>query len=288
MQNNSKECTSRIEKAKFIFDHQLKMTARLRQLSRAFNAARAQPIPYSSRTLCTTQRFSKPSSTLQDPPKGNEPQSPARGPPAPPPQEMENLRQDASSASFLATTKRMPEFNLTDRVILVSGAARGLGLTQAEALLEAGATVYALDRQPEPSPDFYRVQKRAAQELGNTFYYRQIDVRDSEGLNKIVTEIGDKHGRLDGLIAAAGIQQETTALDYTAKDANMMFEINITGVFMTAQAAAKQMIRFGNGGSIAMIASMSAHIANRVHYYFFARTRGYMELTMPGIDLSGI
>lgn len=158
----------------------------------------------------------------------------------------------------------MPEFSLTDRVILVSGAAQGLGLTQAEALLEAGATVYALDRKPEPSPDFYRVQKRAAEELGTTFYYRHIDVRDQEGLHRVAAEIGDKHGRLDGLVAAAGIQQETPALDYSAKDANMMFEINITGVFMTAQAAAKQMIRFGNGGSIAMIASMSGHIANRV------------------------
>jgi NAD(P)-dependent dehydrogenase (short-subunit alcohol dehydrogenase family) len=66
------------------------------------------------------------------------------------------------------------------------------------------------------------------------------------------------------LIAAAGIQQETTALDYTAEDANRMFEVNITGVFMSAQAVAKQMIRFGNGGSIVMIASMSGSIANRV------------------------
>jgi NAD(P)-dependent dehydrogenase (short-subunit alcohol dehydrogenase family) len=55
-----------------------------------------------------------------------------------------------------------------------------------------------------------------------------------------------------------------TALDYTAEDANRMFEVNITGVFMTAQAVAKQMIRFGNGGSIVMIASMSGSIANRV------------------------
>ena len=166
----------------------------------------------------------------------------------------------------MGTTKRMPEFNLTDKVVLVSGAARGLGLTQAEALLEAGATVYALDRLPEPSPDFYRVQKRAAEELGTTFYYRRIDVRNVEALHKIVEDIGETHGRMDGLIAAAGIQQETPALEYSAKDANMMFEINITGVFMTAQAVAKQMIKFGNGGSIAMIASMSATIANRVRF----------------------
>lgn len=69
---------------------------------------------------------------------------------------------------------------------------------------------------------------------------------------------------MDGLVAAAGIQQETPALEYSAKDSNTMFEVNVTGVFMTAQAVAKQMIRFGNGGSIAMIASMSGTIANRV------------------------
>ncbi|KAI4122641.1 MAG: hypothetical protein LQ338_005689 [Usnochroma carphineum] len=239
------------------------MASALRQLPRAPRFNRVPAVSRSFRPLSTTQHLSLASSTLEDPPRGNEPQNPSRGPPKPPPQESEHLAKDTGSASYLATTKRMPEFNLTDRVILVSGAAQGLGLTQAEALLEAGATVYALDRKPEPSPDFYRVQKRAASELGNTLYYRQIDVRDVEGLHKVAEEIGDKHGRLDGLIAAAGIQQETPALEYSAKDANMMFEINITGVFMTAQAAAKQMIRFGKGGTIAMIASMSGHIANR-------------------------
>lgn len=230
-------------------------------------ASRVLRTPTISRALSTSRELHK-SSTLGDPPRGNQPRTPSREPPAPPPQEAEHLQKDTASGSFLGTTKRLPEFSLTDKVVLVSGAARGLGLTQAEALLEAGATVYALDRLPEPSPDFYRVQRRAAEELGTTFYYRQIDVRDNEGLNKVIADIGDMHGRMDGLIAAAGIQQETTALEYTAKDANMMFEINITGVFMTAQAVAKQMIKFGNGGSIAMIASMSAHIANRVRFSF--------------------
>ncbi|KAF2030371.1 NAD(P)-binding protein [Setomelanomma holmii] len=153
--------------------------------------------------------------------------------------------------------------NLANKVVLVSGAARGLGLTQAEALLEAGAKVYALDRLPEPSPDFHTIAARAKSDLGTSLAYRQIDVRDVINLNKIVQEIADAEGRLDGLIAAAGIQQETPALEYTAEDANRMFEVNMTGVFMTAQAVAKQMIRFGNGGSIVMIASMSGSIANR-------------------------
>jgi NAD(P)-dependent dehydrogenase (short-subunit alcohol dehydrogenase family) len=83
-------------------------------------------------------------------------------------------------------------------------------------------------------------------------------------LNQIVEEIATKHQRLDGLIAAAGIQQETPALEYSAQDCDNMFSVNVTGCFMTAQAAARQMVRFGNGGSIVLIASMSGTIANRV------------------------
>ncbi len=67
--------------------------------------------------------------------------------------------------------------------------------------------------------------------------------------------------------AAAGIQQETPALEYTAEDANKMFETNVTGVFMTAQAVARQMLRFGQGGSIVLIGSMSGTVANRVRTF---------------------
>lgn len=91
-----------------------------------------------------------------------------------------------------------------------------------------------------------------------------MDVRDAPGLNEVIRKISEDHGKLDGLVAAAGIQQETPALDYTQADSNTMFEVNVTGVFMTAQAVAKEMIRWGRGGSIAMIASMSGTVANRV------------------------
>ncbi|KAJ5949089.1 hypothetical protein N7454_000673 [Penicillium verhagenii] len=168
----------------------------------------------------------------------------------------------ASKPVLLGQQARMPEFSLAGKVVLVSGAGRGLGLTQTEALLEAGAKVYALDRLEEPAAEFAMIQQRA-KELGTELHYRRIDVRDTELLNSVIEAIANTEGRMDGLVAAAGIQQETTALEYSAKDSNTMFEVNVTGVFMTAQAVAKQMIRFGNGGSIAMIASMSGTIANR-------------------------
>ena len=231
----------------------------IHRLARASKHISLAPLLLSSRqTRClSTTTPLRQSHNLHDPPKGETPQTPGRGPPSSPPTE-------AKPDTYLGTTTRLPEFTLLDRVVLVSGGARGLGLTQAEALLEAGATVYALDRLPEPSPDFYRVQARAASELGTTLLYRQIDVRDQEMLGQVVGKIGAEHGRMDGLVAAAGIQQETPALEYTARDANLMFEINITGTLLTAQAVAREMIKYGKGGSMVLIASMSGSVANRV------------------------
>lgn len=162
------------------------------------------------------------------------------------------------------STGRLPEFSLKDKVIIVTGAGRGLGLVQAEALLEAGAKVYALDRLERPDPDFARVQQRAADELGTSLEFLRLDVRDNISLNATVERIADENGgRLDGLLACAGIQQETSALDYTMEDADRMFGVNITGVFMTAQAVARQMRRLDRPGSMVFIASMSAHVANK-------------------------
>ena len=167
-----------------------------------------------------------------------------------------------------ATTPSLPDFSLANRVIIVSGGARGLGLTQAQALLEAGAaSVHALDRLPHPpaDSDFVRVAASSATSAGGSprLHYHRVDVRDQSALAKIVGGIAEKEGRIDGLIAAAGIQQETPALEYSAEDVDKMMGVNVTGVFMTAQAVAREMIKRKQKGSMVLVGSMSGTVANR-------------------------
>jgi NADP-dependent 3-hydroxy acid dehydrogenase YdfG len=107
------------------------------------------------------------------------------------------------------------------------------------------------------------VSRRATTELGTSLSYHEIDVRDVDKLNIVIGDIALRYGRLDGLIAAAGIQQETPALEYSAQDVDRMMGVNVTGVFMTAQAVARQMVKLDQSGSLVLIASMSGTVANR-------------------------
>lgn len=86
---------------------------------------------------------------------------------------------------------------------------------------------------------------------------------DAKGLDAQIASIAAKHQRLDGVIACAGVQQITPAIDYTLEDINKMMAVNYTGVFLTAQSAARQMFRYKCRGSIVLIASISGSIANR-------------------------
>ncbi|KAF5674720.1 oxidoreductase [Fusarium heterosporum] len=138
--------------------------------------------------------------------------------------------------------------SLKDKVSVVSGGARGFGLVQIEALLEAAK---------DPESGFLQVSSRV-KELGTSLHCYRVDVRDVRDLNQFFQDIANGAGRLSGLIAAAGIKHGSPAIDYPTDETDRMMSINFTGAFMTAQAAARQMIRLKQSGSILMIASMSA------------------------------
>ncbi|KAI5808550.1 short chain dehydrogenase [Peziza echinospora] len=176
------------------------------------------------------------------------------------PQAHELQKYDSTSL-----VQRLPEFDLTGKVILITGGVGGVGIQQSEALMEAGAIVYALDRVDDAQlpAEYYRLKDRGASELHTTFGYRQADVRNPTQLHDITRQIADKHSRLDGIIAAAGINRIAPALRHSQHAFDEVMSINVTGAFLCAQAAAEQMVRFGNGGSIVLIASMSGTIANK-------------------------
>ncbi|PWY89029.1 oxidoreductase [Aspergillus heteromorphus CBS 117.55] len=157
---------------------------------------------------------------------------------------------------------RFREFDLEDRVYAITGGGRGLGLAMAEALMEAGAKVYCLDRLTTPHPDFLAAQEHS-QTHGGSLSYHQIDVRDESSVNSLFAHIASQHQRLDGLIAAAGVNHLQSALSHTQTALNEVMQINYNGVFNSATAAARQMFQYQQKGSILLIASMSGLIANK-------------------------
>lgn len=154
-------------------------------------------------------------------------------------------------------------FDLSGKVYVVTGGGRGLGLTLAEALAEAGAIVHCLDRLPEPDAHFLELKERLPATSTGELHYSRVDVRNIPEMNSIFSTIASQNKRLDGLIAAAGVQLVKPALDYDPQDLKDMMDINYGGVFFSATSAARAMQQHGTPGSIVLIASMSGLIANK-------------------------
>ncbi|EME41234.1 hypothetical protein DOTSEDRAFT_134863 [Dothistroma septosporum NZE10] len=158
---------------------------------------------------------------------------------------------------------RFREFELNDRVYIVTGGAQGLGLTLAEALVEAGGHVHCLDRRDEPAQEFYDTRDRLAKHYGGSLQYRKVDVQHAPEVEAAIAEIASKRSRLDGLIAAAGVQYVSPALDYPPEKITEMMSINFGGVYLSAVASARQMVKYKTPGSMVLIGSMSGLIANK-------------------------
>jgi len=172
------------------------------------------------------------------------------------------IAQRLPSEDKAKPSHRLREFELDNRVFIVTGGARGLGLTLAEAIVEAGGHVYCVDRLAEPSPDFFETQERVGQ-FGGSIHYRQVDVQDAAGLDASIAEIAARHQRLDGLIAAAGVQHVSSAVDYPSEKIGEMMDINFGGVYRSAVSTCRQMEKYNCVGSIVLVGSMSAFIANK-------------------------
>lgn len=133
-------------------------------------------------------------------------------------------------------------------VVVVTGAAGGVGQAVAGWLAERGAQVFSLDR------------RRPAEPVGT---FVEVDVLSEESVDAAVQQVVDAAGRIDALVAAAGLSEEPTpAEDMSLAMWSRTLGVNLTGVFLTCQRVGRVMLAQG-AGRIVTIASMSgAHVVN--------------------------
>ena len=152
----------------------------------------------------------------------------------------------------------LEKLRLDGKGTLITGGARGIGKSIAVAFLEAGANVAIVD------VDIAEARKAADElkSIGPKVIAIGTDVTDQAQVESMVAEVVSAFGELNVAICNAGICINAKAHEMTFEQWKKVMAINADGVFLCAQAAGRQMMRQGNGGSIINTASMSAHIVN--------------------------
>ena len=153
---------------------------------------------------------------------------------------------------------------LADKVALVTGAAQGIGLACAQAFARQGAQVVIADMNEE-------VGKREALRLraeGLPVSFVACNVSRKADVEGAVAAAVNEFGRLDVLVANAGIVHAAEFLDIEEADFDRVIAVNLKGVFLAGQAAARQMVKQGGGGAIINMSSVNAILAipNQVPY----------------------
>jgi len=147
-------------------------------------------------------------------------------------------------------------FSLRDKVAIVTGASRGLGRAIAEALLRAHATVMLVatsrDKLENATLEFC-----SRNLLANYFI---CDLTDSEQVLNLVDHVGSRFGKIDILVNNAGVTSGGSLFDYSDKDWERTYKVNLKAPFELSRATARMMQNSGSG-SIINITSINAELA---------------------------
>lgn len=153
---------------------------------------------------------------------------------------------------------------LAGKVALITGAARGQGRAHAVRMASEGADIIAVDiagKLPScvpydpASPDDLSETVRLVEETNRRIIASVVDTRDFDGLRRVVADGVAALGRLDIIVANAGVAAPQAWDDITPEDFRDVMDINVTGTWNTVMAGADKIIEGGRGGSIILISS---------------------------------
>lgn len=161
-------------------------------------------------------------------------------------------------------------FDFTGRVVLVTGAARGIGAAVAQRLVDRGATVALADVQP--ADDW---EHGLGVEAPHTRH--AVDVRDGASCDALVADVLAAHGRLDHLVNNAGIVRRGSAAEMSEEDFTLVLDVNLTGTFRVSVAAREALV--AAKGSIVNLGSTNGHVAVKNSVGYCVSKAGVMHLT---------
>lgn len=152
---------------------------------------------------------------------------------------------------------------------IVTGGAGDIGSVACKALLEHGLEGLAIfDLHPDAGQSTVKSLQSEFPQANIAFY--EVDVTDAASVSASVARTEQEVGPVDLCLCFAGIAFAAHALDIKPEQWKKMFDVNTTGAFLCARAVAQSMSSRGAGGSIILMASISAHIVNfpqpQVHY----------------------
>lgn len=146
--------------------------------------------------------------------------------------------------------------SMQDKLVLVTGAGRGLGAAIAAGFAREGARLIVADLDAALAT----ASAQAIRDAGGRAVEATLDVTDADAVRGFAADCAARHGNIDVLVNNAGISANKPTLEVSAEEWRRAVDINLTGVFLCAQAAGRRMVPAG-AGCIINLASMYGVVA---------------------------